>query len=56
MSAINVKRMSIDSIMTIATTNTISVLAEYMMAGPTIIRTALRSFVARDMMSPVRTD
>jgi hypothetical protein len=30
------------------------VLAEYITAGPIIIRTALRSFVARDIRSPVR--
>ena len=40
----------------IATKNTRIVLTEYMMAGPAIMRTALRSFVARDMMSPVRSD
>ena len=30
------------------------VLAEYMMAGPSNMRTAFRSLVARAMMSPVR--
>ena len=38
----------------IATTNTMIVFAEYITAGPTIMRTALRSFVARDIRSPVR--
>ena len=33
-----------------------SVLAEYMIAGPIIIRTAFRSLVARDIRSPVRRD
>jgi len=31
-----------------------SVLAEYMMAGPSSMRTAFRSLVARAMISPVR--
>ncbi len=31
-----------------------TVLAEYMMAGPSSMRTAFRSLVARAMMSPVR--
>ena len=43
-----------DSIRATATTNTMPVLAMYMMAGPTIMRTAFRSLVARDMRSPVR--
>ena len=30
------------------------VFAEYMMAGPSSMRTAFRSLVARAMMSPVR--
>ena len=37
-----------------ATTNTRTVLAEYMTAGPIIVRTAFRSLVARDIRSPVR--
>ena len=37
-----------------ATTKTSTVLAEYMIAGPIIMRTALRSLVARDIRSPVR--
>ena len=53
-SAISVSRASIDSIRTIATTNTRMVFAEYMTAGPIIMRTALRSLVARDIRSPVR--
>ena len=44
----------IDNISRMPTTNTIDVVQEYMIAGPTIIRTALRSLVARDMRSPVR--
>ena len=43
-----------DSMRATATTNTRPVLAMYMTAGPTIMRTAFRSFVARDMRSPVR--
>ncbi len=39
---------------TIATTNVNPVVAEYMTAGPIIMRTALRSLVARDIRSPVR--
>ena len=31
-------------------------LAAYMMAGPTVMRTAFRSLVARDIRSPVRRD
>ena len=53
-SAISVSRRSIVSMSTIATMNTSTVFAEYMMAGPIIMRTALRSFVARDIRSPVR--
>jgi len=34
--------------------NIMAVLAMYMMAGPTIMRTAFRSLVARDIRSPVR--
>ncbi len=45
---------SIDSISAMATTNRMAVFAEYMIAGPTVIRTALRSLVARDIRSPVR--
>ena len=37
-----------------ATTNPSSVFAEYITAGPTIWRTAFKSFVARDIRSPVR--
>ena len=45
---------SIDSISASAATNVRKVLAEYMTAGPTIMRTAFRSLVARDIKSPVR--
>ena len=54
MSAISVRRASIDDIRMIATANTRMVLAEYITAGPIIMRTALRSLVARDIRSPVR--
>ena len=37
-----------------ATTNVSTVFAEYITAGPIIIRTAFRSLVARDIRSPVR--
>ena len=53
-SAISVSRVSIDAMRMIATTNTMIVFDEYMIAGPIIVRTALRSFVARDIKSPVR--
>ena len=56
MSATSVSRRSIDSIRAIAATNRMIVLAEYMIAGPIIIRTAFRSLVARDIRSPVRRD
>ena len=46
-------RASIDTIRTSATTKARSVFAEYMTDGPIIMRTALRSLVARDMRSPV---
>ena len=32
-----------------------TVLTRYMMPGPSIVRTAARSFVVRDMRSPVRS-
>ena len=44
----------IDNISETATTDTIEVVSVYMIAGPAIIRTALRSLVARDIRSPVR--
>ena len=50
----SVSRASIASIRLSATTNVSSVLAEYMIEGPIIMRTALRSLVARDIRSPVR--
>ena len=52
--ATRVSTGSIDSINATDTTNIITVLAMYMMAGPTIMRTAFRSLVARDIRSPVR--
>ena len=53
-SAMSVSRASMDDIRTIATANTRIVLAEYITAGPIIMRTAFRSLVARDIRSPVR--
>ena len=53
-SATAVSHGSMPTIRTIANRNVMTVLAEYMTAGPIIIRTALRSLVARDMRSPVR--
>ncbi len=50
----SVSRASIEIIRVSATTSVSSVLVEYMIAGPIIIRTALRSLVARDIRSPVR--
>jgi hypothetical protein len=54
MSAMSVSRTSIENIRINATTITMIVVDEYMTAGPIIIRTALRSLVARDIRSPVR--
>ncbi len=45
---------SMDSIRMMAITKTTPVLTEYITAGPIIMRTAFRSFVARDIRSPVR--
>ena len=53
-SAIPVSHGSIDSISPMATTKTMPVETAYITAGPTIIRTADRSLVARDIRSPVR--
>ena len=50
----SVSRRSIVIISAIATANTSTVCAEYMIAGPIIMRTAFRSLVARDIRSPVR--
>ena len=38
----------------IETPETTAVFTRYMSPGPSIMRTAARSFVARDMMSPMR--
>ena len=54
MSAMSVRRPSIDDMMTIATVNIRTVFAEYITDGPIIMRTAFRSLVARDIRSPVR--
>ena len=53
-SAISVNRQSIATIRMMPTMNTRMVLAEYITDGPIIMRTALRSLVARDIRSPVR--
>ena len=53
-SAYSVNHPEIDTIMVTAITDTIAVDEEYMMAGPSIILTAPKSLVARDMRSPVR--
>ena len=50
----SVRRASMAIIIDSATTKVSSVLAEYMIAGPIIMRTAFRSLVARDIRSPVR--
>ncbi len=50
----SVSRASIDSISAIPTTKTSVVWDAYMIDGPAIMRTALRSLVARDIRSPVR--
>ncbi len=50
----SVSRRSIDTINAIAATKSIRVFAAYITAGPTVIRTAFRSLVARDIRSPVR--
>ena len=54
MKAMSVSHGSIESIRAIATRKSTIVLAEYITAGPIIIRTAPRSLVARDIRSPVR--
>jgi hypothetical protein len=53
-SAMRVNRPSIELMRMIATTKTRTVLDVYITAGPIIMRTAFRSFVARDIRSPVR--
>ena len=51
---LHVSQGSIDSINAIPTMKVRMVDAEYMIDGPTIMRTAFRSFVAREMRSTVR--
>ncbi len=53
-STIRVSLTSSENISDRLTIAVIRVFARYMTAGPTIIRTALRSLVARDIRSPVR--
>ena len=50
----SVSRTSSENISDRLTTAVMSVFARYITAGPTIMRTALRSLVARDIRSPVR--
>ena len=50
----SVSRASIEIISASAAANPRIVFAEYMTAGPIIMRTAFRSLVARDIRSPVR--
>ena len=52
--ATRVSRKSIQNMIPTAMTKPSTVLAKYITAGPTIMRTAARSLVARDMRSPVR--
>ena len=54
MSDQSASRASMDTITESATANVSSVFAAYMIDGPIIMRTALRSLVARDIRSPVR--
>jgi hypothetical protein len=53
-SVIRVRRGLIAIMNAIAATATAQVLKRYRMPGPSIMRTAARSLVARDMISPVR--
>ena len=53
-SATSVSHGSMESIRMMATTNTSVVCVAYITDGPAIMRTALRSLVARDIKSPVR--
>ena len=52
--AYNVNFELMDSMKASAPAVNTMVFAEYMIAGPSNMRTALRSLVARAMMSPVR--
>jgi hypothetical protein len=49
-----VSRGLIASMNPIDTNETTAVFTRYMIPGPSIMRTAARSFVQRDMMSPMR--
>jgi hypothetical protein len=51
---ISVRRTSSENMSERLTIAVMIVLVRYMTAGPTIMRTELRSFVARDIRSPVR--
>ena len=53
-STISVSLTSSENMSDRLTIAVIRVFARYMTAGPTIIRTELRSLVARDIRSPVR--
>ena len=52
--AMAVRRASMPSMNTSANAPPAIVFVRYMIAGPTAMRTALRSFVSRAMRSPVR--
>ncbi len=54
MSDSSVSRRLSDSITQMTAMNVSTVFDMYMIAGPIIMRTALRSLVARDIRSPVR--
>ena len=48
------RRQSVVTITAMASRKVMLVSVQYMMPGPSIMRTAFRSLVARAMMSPVR--
>ena len=50
----NVKRQSIHDMIPIASANVRTVSVQYITPGPSIMRTAFRSLVARAIRSPVR--
>ena len=52
--ASKVSRQSVDAITAMASTKVRLVSVQYMTPGPSIMRTAFKSLVARAMMSPVR--
>jgi len=52
--SVNTSVPAISETPSMTTMNVSAVVAEYITAGPIIMRTALRSLVARDIRSPVR--